>query len=142
MKGYSQLRKGRMSNSSTVYHLTFATDKRIPYFENFYRSRAMIKALKHCDDKGWSKTVAFVVMPDHIHWLVQPAFKDISELVRVVKEFTFKHYQIRWQRNFYDRGMRSDEEMIETARYIIANPKRATMVNHVGQYSHWDCTFL
>ena len=142
MKGYSQLRKGRISNTSTIYHLTFATMNRTLYFGDFYRARAMVKALKYCDDQEWSKTVAFIVMPDHVHWLVQPFSKEISELVRVVKEFTCKHHLVKWQRNFYDRGMRSNEETVETARYIIANPKRAKIVHHVGQYSHWDCIFL
>ncbi|SBT16432.1 Transposase IS200 like protein [Marinomonas gallaica] len=142
MKGYSNLRKGRCSDRSVVYHLTFASLNRVQTFKDFLKARAVIKALAYCDCKQWGNTVAFVIMPNHVHWLVQPYSKNISELVRVVKEYTRKHYGVLWQKSFYDRGMRSEQETIETARYIIANPKRAGLVSHVGQYSHWDCIYL
>ena len=142
MKGLSNLRRGRCSDRSTVYHLTFNTFERVTVFNGFVKARAVIQSLAYCDEHQWSQTIAFVVMPDHVHWLVQPDGKTISELVRVVKEFTKKHHGVEWQKGFYDRGMRSDEETINTARYIIANPKRAGLVTNVGLYSHWDCVFL
>ena len=142
MKGYSQLRKGRSSASDIIYHLTFATEQRTTFFKNFDLARKTISYMRYCDLHNWSETIAFVVMPDHIHWLLQPKNKSISELVRVVKEQSRKKLQVRWQKGFYDRAMRTEQETITVARYIIANPKRAGLVTSVSDYPHWDCTFL
>ena len=43
MKGYSNLRKGRCSDRSVVYHLTFATLNRVQTFKDFLKARAVIK---------------------------------------------------------------------------------------------------
>ena len=141
--GYSELRKGRQSVVGGVYHLNFSTFNRYRYFEDFWTGRFVCRCLQFCDERGWCRTIAFIVMPDHVHWLVQPMSKDISELVRIVKEHCRKSaFEVRWNRGFYDRGIRSEEDAIEVARYIIANPKRANLVRHVGDYPHWDCIYL
>ena len=142
MKGYSQLRKGRSSAPDITYHLTFATDQRVSYFAHFDTARKIITYMQYCDLQNWSNTIAFVVMPDHIHWLLQPNNKNISELVRIVKEQSRKKLKVHWQKGFYDRAMRSEQEAIDVARYIIANPKRAGLVTSVSDYPHWDCIFL
>jgi len=38
--------------------------------------------------------------------------------------------------------LRLDEKIIEVARYIVANPLRAGLVNCLGDYSHWDAVWL
>jgi hypothetical protein len=38
--------------------------------------------------------------------------------------------------------LRSDEDVIATARYIIANPIRAGIVEKVGAYPLWDAVWI
>ena len=47
-----------------------------------------------------------------------------------------------WQPAFYDRALRRDENRIAAARYIVANPLRAGLVAHLGDYPHWDSVWL
>jgi hypothetical protein len=43
-----------------------------------------------------------------------------------------------WQPGFHDHAVRREEDLAELARYIIENPVRARLVDHVGEYALWD----
>lgn len=47
-----------------------------------------------------------------------------------------------WQRAFHDRALRENEDVQATARYIVANPLRAGLVKHIGDYPFWDAVWL
>jgi len=47
-----------------------------------------------------------------------------------------------WQDGFHDHALRQEEDLAEVARYIVANPLRAGLVERVGDYSHWDAVWL
>lgn len=47
-----------------------------------------------------------------------------------------------WQSGYHDRAARAEEDLIQIARYIIGNPLRAGLVEHVGDYPLWDAAWL
>jgi putative transposase len=47
-----------------------------------------------------------------------------------------------WQRGFYDHALRKDEDVLKLARYIVANPIRAGIINKIGDYPLWDAVWL
>jgi REP element-mobilizing transposase RayT len=47
-----------------------------------------------------------------------------------------------WQSGFHDRAIRDDEDLLPFARYIVANPLRAGLVNKIGDYPLWDACWL
>jgi len=47
-----------------------------------------------------------------------------------------------WQPNYYDHGLRHDEDLRKIARYIVANPLRAKLVAQIGDYPLWDAVWL
>ncbi|MGB7814802.1 MAG: transposase [Methylotenera sp.] len=65
------LRKGRYSQENHIYHVTTTTLNRAPIFKDFAAARLMIGDMKKSDTLNQTTTLAFVVMPDHIHWLFQ-----------------------------------------------------------------------
>lgn len=137
------LRKGRYSSVGYTYHIVFSTHLRAPIFENFDSARLMIRTLRNSDDKGLSNTLCFVVMPDHVHWLFELKKESISRCVQRVKAECSRTLGIKcWNRGFYDHGIRSEENLVAVARYIVANPLRAKMVTNVGDYPHWDSIWL
>jgi REP element-mobilizing transposase RayT len=89
-------------------------------------------------------------MPDHLHWLFQSlTSRHISTAVNNVKSLTARELNRRnsrfgpiWQKGFYDRAIRSDDDVVVIARYIIANPIRAGIVRQVGDYPLWDSIWL
>src|SRR3989344_3545810 len=47
-----------------------------------------------------------------------------------------------WQHGFHDRAIRRDEDLPAVARYIVANPLRAGLVEKIGDYPLWDAVWL
>ena len=92
---------------------------------------------------GWA-VGRYVVMPDHVHWLVQ--LNEGARLGEVVRRFKARvSLQLGtsvWQRGFYDHALRKDEDLVPVARYVVANPVRAGLVPRVGDYPHWDAVWL
>jgi len=65
------LRKGRFSETGRIYLVTTVTLDRKPVFSDFHAARHLIHALQAEHESGCAKTPAFVVMPDHLHWLLE-----------------------------------------------------------------------
>ena len=145
------LRRGRCSLENQIYMVTAVTYQRMPLFSELMTGRAVVQEIKRSDLFGQTDTLAFVVMPDHIHWLftLLPS-KPLSTVVGSVKRHSARlinsHYSRHksrvWQRGFHDRALRSNENVLHIARYIVANPLRAGLVRKIGDYSLWDATWL
>jgi REP element-mobilizing transposase RayT len=78
-------------------------------------------------------------MPTHLHLLVQGG--DGSRLLPFVKYFKQgSSFDCRgeaprlWQRSFYERVLRVEEDLEVAARYVWGNPVRAGIVDDWGKY--------
>ena len=149
-RGARKLRLGRRSIPGNVYHISTATMNRVPVLGTLRCGRAVVASLAREQVRQGAHTLAFVVMPDHFHWLLQlPRHVDLSQCVSNVKSSSAKVInRLRntsgpiWQHGFFDRGIRSDEDLIAVARYIVANPLRAGIVEDIGRYSLWDAIWV
>ena len=138
------MRKGRVSLPGQVYHVTAITFERQPVFLDLRSARVLISALREAQARSEAATLAFVVMPDHMHWLLQLGEDaSLSAVVGAVKAVTAHGLGKRiWQSGFHDHALRQEEDLAKLARYIVANPLRAGLVQRVGDYSHWDAVWL
>jgi putative transposase len=137
------LRKGRHSEVGHTYHVVLSTHNKQPIFIDFNLARKMVLALLESDNNNLTHTLAYVVMPDHIHWLFELKAESLSRCVQRVKSQVSRGIgNTIWQKGFYDHGIRSDESLIRAARYIVANPLRAGLVSKIGDYPHWDSVWL
>lgn len=138
------LRKGRYSNDGQIYHITTTTINREPIFAKLDSARKLINILRKSDELMQTNTFAFVVMPDHIHWLFQlNQVRSISKLMQSVKSISARSIgRPIWQAGYYDHAVRKEEDLQTIARYIVANPMRAGLVNAVGDYPHWDAVWV
>ena len=148
MKGNSSaLRKGRFSEEGRIYLVTFATQERLPLFSRFDAARVMSRVLKR--ESKYTETLAYVVMPDHVHWLLQIKAKSLSTTVQTVKSVSAHELKkisvvnrVCWQDGFHDHALRSDEDLQAIARYVILNPVRAGLVKSVREYPFWDAIWV
>jgi len=67
----SALRRGRVSLPGHIYHLRFVVRDRQPLFSDFGLGRVVAICLQDGAVIGKARSLAWVVMPDHLHWLVQ-----------------------------------------------------------------------
>jgi len=94
--------------------------------------------------------LAWVLMPDHAHWLVQLAERDSLEtVVNRLKSASARAANLPlgrsgplWERAFYDHALRREEDVISVARYIVANPIRAGLVTRFCDYPFWNAVWL
>lgn len=144
IKHQKDLRKGRYSQQSQIYHITFTTINRTPTFNDFAKAHTLINIFKQSDQLQHTATLAFVIMPDHIHWLMQlTGSQSLSNVIKVIKsKASVQLGKPIWQSGYYDHALRKDEDIQTIARYIVANPIRAGLVNKVGDYPHWDAIWL
>ncbi len=145
------LRKGRHSGPGQIYLVTSVTYRRRPLFTDFELARLLVNAMRHHDATGNTETLAFVVMPDHFHWLLGlgGAF-DLPRLMDSLKGWTSRRIKARhdlggdplWQEGYHDHVLRRDEDVASVARYVVANPLRAGLVGRLGDYPLWDAVWL
>lgn len=149
-RGHSALRRGRVSLPGQAYHLTVATRKREPSFRDFHAASAVCRCFHNLVLLGDARLLAWVLMPDHAHWLLQ--LGDVENLSLVVNRLKSTSARAAnaalgrsgplWTPSFHDHALRGDEDLASVARYIVANPLRAGLVTRVGAYPFWNAVWL
>jgi REP element-mobilizing transposase RayT len=143
------LRKGRFSETGRTYLITTVVQNRSPIFAGWQIGRLLIDELRASEKNGVVQSLAWVVMPDHLHWLVTLQSGDLPTLMRRVKGHSaisinraLRGQGQLWQKGFHDHALRKDEDVQTVARYIVANPLRAGLVERIGDYPLWDAIWL
>ncbi|MBI5331450.1 MAG: transposase [Betaproteobacteria bacterium] len=148
---YAALRKGRFSEAQRAYFITCVlADRRSALFADLFLVRQVVAEMRRLHEAGLVNSLAWVVMPDHIHWLLQ--LENQIELAGIMKSFKARsalainrrlgRHGPLWQKAYHDHALRDGEDPYATARYIAANPLRAGLVQDIGDYPHWDAAWL
>lgn len=144
-----RLRRGRYSEQNRIYLLTANTLERQPIFLNWRVGRRVVEQFKRAQEQGLATSLAWVVMPDHFHWLISLDKGSLDELMcrtkslstRAINQSTGQTGR-RWQQGYHGHALRRDEDIKQMARYVIANPLRAGLVQRVGDYPLWDAIWV
>jgi RecG-like helicase/REP element-mobilizing transposase RayT len=132
-----------------IYAVTFSTKDRRVLSAN---SRTIVlNALRHFHGDRY-ELFAVCVMPDHVHFLFQPWVKEadeadesvfwsLSELCGSLKSFTAHEINKSertagavWEKESFDRFVRSDRDLEEKFHYICRNPWDAGVVTELEDY--------
>jgi REP element-mobilizing transposase RayT len=144
------LLKGRVSLPHQAYHVTTCTEARRPLFRDFACARLLVAEMRALHEAELLESLAWVIIPDHLHWLFQLGEREtLSATVKRLKARSALAIARQvgpgvpiWQRGFHDHAIRRDQELLAVARYIVANPLRAGLVEHIGDYPLWDAIWL
>lgn len=143
------LRKGRYSEISRIYHITVVTRRRLPLLAEINNARLLVSCLRDQQENSVARTIAYVIMPDHIHWLMELLHGDLAGLMRNLKSASGFGIAQRigrkgpvWQRGYHDHALRAHEDVRAVARYIVANPLRAGLATTIGDYPWWDAVWV
>lgn len=88
------------------------------------------------------KLMAWVVMPNHTHFLIKPINGwELSEIMKRYKSFT-AHVSNKmlqrsgqfWQKDYFDRYIRNYDHFTSTINYIENNPVKAGLCAHPGDW--------
>ena len=145
----NQLRTGRYSQSGQIYLLTAVTHLREPVFSDWRAGRLVVDQFRQAQTERYADSLAWVVMPDHFHWLVELQNSTLAQLMLATKSRSARAVNAYlgrsgrfWQKGFHDRALRREENLLAAARYIVANPLRARLVRRVHDYPLWDAVWL
>jgi len=148
-------KRKRIHSGYDIHFVTFSVNKHIPVFRESLIARSFIENLDFYSEKGLFRLHAYVVMPDHVHLLMElPDNGKISDLVRDIKKyfsyrvknklsrdtnldlrrfFSKGNFQF-WERGFDEVTIRSEYVYKIKLEYIINNPVKAGLVNKSEDY--------
>ena len=152
MQGYARehlLRTNRFSEHGHSYLITCVVKDRQPVFTDLRTARMVISEMKRLQVSGVVDSLAWVIMPDHLHWLFKLKSGSLETLMQSLKgrsafaiNKAYGTKKLTWQKGYHDRRVRVEDDLAEMVRYVIANPVRAGLVEHEGDYSLWDCFYM
>ena len=148
--GHQSLRKARVSLPNHAYLITTTTINREPFFNDFYAACAAARCFETPKIWGDAKLLAWVLMPDHVHWLIQLGqHDDLSPVVNRLKSFSARIINRvlnregkLWAAAYHDHALRAEDDLKAVARYIVVNPLRANLVKHIADYPFWNAVWL
>jgi REP element-mobilizing transposase RayT len=147
--GRKALRKGRFSQKFGVYFLTVVTNKRIPWFRVPALAQTMSQHLSSPASLADARNLCWVVMPDHFHALLQLSETHLQAVLNRLKSRSAIDLNRAigrsgrfWEPGFYDHALRCEESLRGVARYIVANPLRAGLVQRIEDYPYWNSAWL
>ena len=148
--GHAALRRGRVTLRNGVYLVTAATHQRIALFHDFCAARTASRSFEDPRVLGDASMLAWVLMPDHAHWLIQlGATTPLGICIGRIKSASSREVNRAcrrkgcvWAPAFHDHALRADEDVEMAARYVVANPLRAGLVERIGDYPYWNAAWI
>jgi putative transposase len=132
----------RYYSEGNVYFITAVTYQRIPVLvENIDLFWQTIDELRQEYD---FKIVAWVILPDHFHMIINPFHNNLSDLMKIIKLIFSAKYRsllkinkgrIR-QYRFWDHVIRNNDDMNRHLDYIHYNPVKHHFVSNPFEYPH------
>ncbi|QKW57767.1 transposase [Stenotrophomonas sp. NA06056] len=142
----ARLLLGRHSSIGQSYILTTNVYCRAPLFANSNAAAVAMQEFLRLDLEGLTHSIAYVVMPDHVHWLMQLRAASLHVVMKRFKSRTAVHANkllgrvgCFWQSCYHDHAIRSDESLFRHAMYVMGNPIRAGLATQLGEYPHAWC---
>ncbi len=126
-----------------AYSLTLCTFQRASHFTaasaiDLVRFEILATAAQYAFD-----VCAYCFMPDHLHLLVQGTTADArpTPFIAMAKQRSGYYFSRGtgarlWQEGYFERAIRSDEDLAAVALYIQGNPLRAGLVSRVADWPH------
>jgi REP element-mobilizing transposase RayT len=114
--------------TGSVYFVTWRLADHQPCLSSEERT-LVVTTIKHFENRRYTLP-AYVVMDDHVHVLVLPLEGfALHRIVHSWKSFSAQRLASDgarippvWQREYFDRIVRNDDELRQKAQYILGNP--------------------
>ena len=134
----------RYFEPGAVYFVTNVTYKRKVLFTEEKAINLLLLTIEYLKLSLDYKIFAFCILPEHIHFIIQPFGKySLSYIMQMVKgNFSRRFNKMHdstghiWQRRFYDEGIRDDGMLISKIEYIHNNPLKHGVVVDIDKFKH------
>jgi putative transposase len=150
------------SHDPNIFHYTTSVCfKRVPIFRSDRTCQLFIDTLNETRTRCPYKLIGYVIMPDHVHLIVNPLDRDISALMGRLKSISARkildwlhennhdgslaklalhspqkrrHTHAVWQKDFSSIDLWSAKFIRQKLNYIHLNPVRAGLCKHPAEW--------
>ncbi len=143
------LLRGRTSQVGGYYSITAVVRGRRPLLVQGNNASILRDELQRVTQEGAADTLAWVVMPDHLHWLFQLRQGSLGRCLQRFKSRSARAINLGmgstgplWQGGYYEHCLRNEEYLLTQARYLVANPLRKGLVTKIDDYPFWWCRWV
>jgi putative transposase len=143
------------------YYLTFVVFRRVPIFKSENICQFFIDALNETKEKHPFKLIGYVIMPDHVHLIVNPVSCDIEVVGKEIKGLSANriigwlkeneyftsleklkltnvkkrnHSFCVWQKKVKSVDLWSHKFILQKLNYVHLNPIRAGVCDHPAKW--------
>ena len=134
-------RTARKTSMSNIYHVMMRGVNRQPIFENDGDRLHFMSVLKECKEISGFRLHAFCLMPNHLHFLIEPAGEPLDLVfrrigIRYAVWYNRKHQRAGhlFQDRFRSENVENDLYYMTVLRYILQNPMKAGLEPRLGTY--------
>jgi putative transposase len=124
----------RYQETRQLHFLTFSCYDRRPNFGTIGPREVFESALERVRFRYTLCVYGYVVMPEHIHMLVnEPESETLAQAMQSLKQGVARRLALRahdsfWQERYYDFNVWSERKFVEKLRYIHRNPVERGLV--------------
>jgi REP element-mobilizing transposase RayT len=146
---------------NVLHYLTFVVLQRVRVFADQGNCQLFIEALDETRKQYPFKLIAYVIMPDHVHLIVNPAGGDIELVGKTLKGKSAKkildrlkifengstlsqlkrsaigkrnHTFSLWQKKVKSVDLWTHKFILQKMNYVHMNPVRAALCDHPGKW--------
>ena len=134
-------RTARKASLSNIYHVMMRGVNRQPIFEDDRDRLHFMSVLKECKEISGFRLHAFCLMPNHLHFLIEPAGEPLDLVfrrigIRYAVWYNRKHQRAGhlFQDRFRSENVENDLYYMTVLRYILQNPMKAGLEPRLGTY--------
>lgn len=144
-----RLQSGRVSQRGSYYSVTIVVRGRKSALSLQSNANIVVAELQRLASNGVVTHIAWVLMPDHLHWLFRLDDASLGRCVQALKARSARAiHQCDdtegpfWQAGYYDHHLRDEHDLRMQARYLVENPLRMGLVNRIEDYPFWWCRWI
>jgi putative transposase len=104
----------------------------------------LLESIKETNESLYFDIVAWVIMPDHFHLIINPRNNDLSDILKRIKlKYSYKYRHLHdlyrgtlWQNRYWDHVIRDQADMNNHIEYIHYNPVKHGFVKNPFAWPH------
>lgn len=134
-------REARKESPTGYYHAMMRGNNKEMIFNKISEKQYFLDQLQHQVDEGKVSIVAYCLMDNHVHLMINSDLKSMSESLKWINIKFAGRYNYKYERIghvFQDRYkseiINTEEHLIQALRYIHNNPVAAKMVYKASEY--------
>ena len=144
------MRRRRILQKDAKYHVTAKINRDETIFSDDEIKNLFMDVVKRSKKKYKYSLKNFVIMDNHIHFMIQP-LKDesLSRIMQwILSVFAIYYNKIHklsghvWKGRFWSKIIADIKQLFDTFRYISENPVKALMINDAKEYRYGGLYYL